>query len=125
MRIRHGGGVRNGEIYKEVKETEDRVVRGKMAVEKAAGRATGRSVSNDKRRCVCSRCVDYKETRLVFEGRLYSEKKHDNCSQGRERNDRNKHLSEEEKRKGCHRNQVTQSRENADISRATSGLLGK
>lgn len=70
MRIRHGGGVRNAEIYKEVKETEDRVVRGKMAVEIASGRATGRSVSNDKRRCVCSRCVDCEETRLAFEGRL-------------------------------------------------------
>lgn len=35
-------------------------------------------------------------------------RKHDNCSQGREKNDRNKQLSGEEERKGCHRSKVTQ-----------------
>lgn len=62
-------------IYKEVKENEDRVARGKTTEERASGRATGRSVSNDKRRCVCSGCVDCGEIRLVFGGRLESEKK--------------------------------------------------
>lgn len=50
-------------------------------------------------------------------------RKHDNCSQGRERNDRNKQPSGEEERKGCHRSKVTQRIKR--ISRATSGLLGK
>lgn len=50
------------------------MARGKMAVERAAGRATGRRVLNDKRRCVCSRCVDDGEIRLAFGGRLESEK---------------------------------------------------
>lgn len=93
---------------KRSKKNEDRVVRGKMAVEIAAGRATGRSVSNDKKRCIYSRSINCEEITLAFQGRLESEKKHGNCSQGRKRNDINKQLSGEEERKGCHRSKVTQ-----------------